>query len=152
GPAGGSLMLDLRREPSEYRSPDRPRVWAVWSAALTPVVLVGGWLIAAAVQPPGYDPVQETISVLAGDGAAHRWIMTLALFLVAIGYLLTAAGLRAVHPAARTVLLATSIAGFGVALFPQPPTGSAFDHMAFAVTGAALLLIWPFMMAFTRPS
>lgn len=147
-------MLELHRDrdSSRYRSAERPRLWAVWSAALTPVVLVGGWLIAAAVQPPGYDPVEQTISVLSGEGAAHRWIMTLALFLVAIGYFLTSTGLRAVHPAARTVLLAASIAGFGVALFPQPPTGSTFDHMAFAVAGAALLLAWPFMMAFTRPS
>lgn len=149
-------MLNLTSEPPGFGNlPDeRPRAWAVWAAASTPVVLIAVWILAEYIQPLayGYDPLQQTISVLAGYGAAHRWLMTLGLYLVALGYLITAAGLRSVHPGARMLLFVASLAGFGVALNPQPPSGTTFDHMAFAVTGVVLLLLWPFVMALTRPS
>src|SRR5258706_7467233 len=52
--------------------------WGVLSAGLAPVFLIGGFTVAAAVQPPGFSSVRDTISALAGLGAAHRWLMTAA--------------------------------------------------------------------------
>ena len=40
--------------------------WAAASAALSLVVMIGGWLAAEALQPPSYSPVRSTISGLAG--------------------------------------------------------------------------------------
>ena len=45
------------------------RGWAIASAALSPVVMIGGWLVAEALQPPSYSPVRSSISGLAGLGA-----------------------------------------------------------------------------------
>jgi len=36
--------------------------WASLSAAMAPVFLVGGWTLAAALQPAGYNSVRDTIS------------------------------------------------------------------------------------------
>jgi len=149
-------MLNLTSEPPGFNnlSDERPHAWGMWAAVATPIILIAFWIVAGYLQPQAeaYNPLQQTISVLAGYGAAHRWLMTLGLYLVAIGYLITAAGLRAVHQSGRMLLFVASLAGFGVALNPQPPSGTTFDHMAFAVTGAVLLLVWPFVMALTRPS
>jgi hypothetical protein len=51
--------------------------WGVVSSAATPLVLVGGWTIAASLQPLPVDPVAGTVSALAAVGAADRWVMTL---------------------------------------------------------------------------
>src|SRR5882672_9277581 len=66
--------------------------WAMASAALSPAVMMGGWLAAEALQPPSYSPVRSTISGLAGLGGTDRWIMTSCLLLVGACYFVTAAG------------------------------------------------------------
>ncbi len=138
--------------PAVGARPDSPPRWAVWATAFTPTVLIVGWIIAGELQPQGYDPVHETISVLSGLGAAHSWIMTAALYCVALGYLTTAVGLHGVHRSARMIIAFGGVAGLGVAYFPQPANGSTFDHMLFAVAGAGLLTLWPFVMAYWRPT
>ena len=47
--------------------------WAVGTALLAPAVLVGGWLIAGALQPASYSPMRQTMSVLAGHSGTDRW-------------------------------------------------------------------------------
>ena len=83
-------MIPWRARPAT--SSPAVRGWAVASAALSPVVMIGGWLAAEALQPPSYSPVRSTISALAGLGGTGRWIMTSALFVVGAGYFVTAAG------------------------------------------------------------
>src|SRR6202034_1699794 len=56
--------------------------WAVGTSFLAPVVLVGGWLIAGALQPASYSPMRQTMSVLAGQSGTDRWVMTVALLVV----------------------------------------------------------------------
>ena len=56
--------------------------WTVVTAALVPVVLVTGWVVAGALQPASYSPMQQTMSVLAGHTGTDPWIMTGALFVV----------------------------------------------------------------------
>ena len=46
------------------------------SSAAAPVLLIGGWTVAAGRQRGGFDPVVETISALAAHGADDRWLMT----------------------------------------------------------------------------
>lgn len=121
----------------------RVAAWAPYSAALAPVALVGGWTVTAALQPPGYDPLRETISALAAHGAAHRWVMTVALAVVGACHLATAAGLRPLRPAPRVLLAVAGVAGIGVAVFPQPADGSSGAHVLCATVSIAALAAWP---------
>jgi hypothetical protein len=88
-------MIPWRARPASS-SPAVPGC-AMASAALSPVVMIGGWLAAEALQPPSYSRVRSTISGLAGLGGTGRWIMTSALFVVGAGYFVTAAGLPGVR-------------------------------------------------------
>ncbi len=109
----------------------RPPGWALASSLGAFVALVGGWLAAGAVQPPGhYDAVGQTISVLAGHGAAHRWIMAAGLFVVGAAHLVTAAGLRGARVAARAALAVGGAAGLGLAAFAEPRHGTSAAHIA----------------------
>ena len=94
-PRQGPIQEQLRRLASSAAFPVRAEGtvpwWAVFSAGLAPVLLIGGWLAADAVQPASYSPIRETISVLAGAAGTDQWIMTGALFLVGSCYLVTAA-------------------------------------------------------------
>lgn len=92
--------LAARSVPSHRTVPG----WALASAGLSPVVLVGAWLVADALQPGSYSPVRQTVSALAGHAATHRWIMSGAMCLVAACYLLTALGLAGLRTSARVVL------------------------------------------------
>ncbi len=121
--------------------------WAVVSATLAPVALIGGWLVAAAVQPAGYDPVRQTISVLAGHAAEHRWLMTAALAVVGGCHLVTAAGLRSVRSAARGLLTIAGVASLAVAVFAEPARGSSGVHVASAGIAMVALSLWPLTVA-----
>lgn len=121
----------------------RPPWWAVVSSAGAFVALVGGWLAAEALQPPGYDPVRMTISALARHGADHRWVMTAALYAIGACHLVTGAGLRGVRTASRAVLALAGCAGLGLGACAQPDHGSTNAHMAFAVLGLVTLAVWP---------
>jgi hypothetical protein len=46
--------------------------WGLVSSAAAPVLLVGGWTLAAGLQPGSFDAVAGTISSLAAEGAADR--------------------------------------------------------------------------------
>ena len=65
--------------------------WGVVSSAMAPVLLVGGWTVAAGRQPPAFDPVADTVSALAAvrDGNLGRmrlWLIaTAVLGLVFLG-------------------------------------------------------------------
>src|SRR5260370_25982770 len=86
----------------------RPAVhrWAIVSAALSPVLLTGGYLLAGALQPASYNPMRETISAMAGQAGTDRWIMTGGIVLVASCYLLTPAALTAARASPRALPIA----------------------------------------------
>ena len=73
--------------------------WGVFSSAATPVLQIGGWSVAASLQPQSFDSVKQSVSALAGQGAADRWVMTLTFIVVAICYIATAVALRPAAPA-----------------------------------------------------
>jgi hypothetical protein len=95
------------------RSSRTAHQWAIISAALSPVLLTGGYLVAGALQPASYNPMRTTISVMAGQAGTDRWVMTGGLFLVGGCYLVTAAGLTGVRAPARALLIVAGPAGIG---------------------------------------
>jgi len=121
--------------------------WTVVSAALSPVLVTAGWLVADAVQPAGYDPIRKTVSVMAGYAGTDRWIMTGALFLVGGCQLVTAAGLAGVRVPARIVLAVAGLSSIGIAVSPEPVRGSTPQHVAWTALGATAIAVWPAFVA-----
>jgi len=129
-----------------------PRIpwWAVASAVLAPVALIGGWLYAGSIIP-GYDPVRQTISDLAA-GEPHRWVMTLALVLTGVAHIVTAVGLRPADLAGRTVLAVGGGATLILAWIPNNRTGhNVVGHMIATYLAFAALSVWPAVIALNRP-
>ena len=126
--------------------------WAVGTALLGPVVLVGGWLIAGALQPASYSPIRQTVSVLAGQSGTDRWVMTTALLLVGSCQIATGAGLTAVRMPARILLILTGVSTLGIAATPEPVTGPTWHHLAFAVSCVVTTLVWPLVVARRAPA
>ena len=115
------------------------RTWTVASAAVAPLAMIGGWTLAQSRQPPGYNPITQTISVLAGHTASDRWIMTTGLLLLGACYLVTAAGLPEVGRRGRTLLAAGGSAVIVVSFLPQPSS----LHPIFAGISFVSLALWP---------
>jgi hypothetical membrane protein len=115
------------------------RNWVIVSSIIAPVVLIGGWSGAATRQPSTYDSMRDTISALAAHGATDRWIMTTALAVVGVCYMVTASGLTDCGALARSLLGLGGAATIAVSLLPQPNAG----HVPAASVGFVLLAIWP---------
>ena len=137
-----SLSILVRARPAP-RGIDTMAPWTLGSALLAPLSLVACWLAAGFVQGGDYDAARQTISVLAGHAASHRWIMTLGLYSVSVCQILTAIGLTVARPLARILLGVGGVAGLGVAMFPQPPHGTAASHLVWATLSVSLLAVWP---------
>jgi hypothetical protein len=119
------------------------RWYAVLSSATAPVLLIGGWSVAAARQPAGFSSLTDTISALAGHGATDRMLMTLALLGVGLCHCLTALGLRPLAVPARVMLATGGVATVLVAAVPLPRTGSSGTHQLAATVAFACLALWP---------
>ena len=124
--------------------------WAIAAAGLSPILLVGAWTVAGSLQPPSYSPVRQTMSALAGHAATDRWIVTGAVLLVGLCYIVTALGLTGLRTSARVVLAVAGVSGIGVAVSPEPVHGSTPQHVAWTVVGAAAMSIWPAFVARRR--
>ncbi|MGH3897679.1 MAG: DUF998 domain-containing protein [Pseudonocardiaceae bacterium] len=117
--------------------------WAVLTATCAPVLLIGGWQLAATRQPSGFDPVSHTISALAARGATDRWIMTAALAGVGVCHMITAAGLRPAAVSGRVLFATGGAATVLLAAFPQPITGDSTVHVVTAAIIFPALSLWP---------
>jgi Protein of unknown function (DUF998) len=140
GPSAGNT-------PGLLRSGRPVAGWTVTTALLAPVVLVGGWLVAGALQPESYSPMRQTMSALAGQSGTDRWVMTAALVLVGGCQIATGAGLTGVGWPARILLIVTGASTLGIAASPEPATGPTPVHLAFAVSCAATTAVWPVLVA-----
>jgi hypothetical membrane protein len=120
-----------------------PPWWALLSSATAPVALIGGWTLAAQRQPDGYDSTVATISSLAAQDAADRWVMTVALLVVGVCHTVTALGLSRAACRGRVVLCLGGVATMLVALFPLPAMGDAPAHAAAAGVAFVALAVWP---------
>ena len=154
-PLAAAARRYVRRLASPATWPRRPRElvpwWTVVSAALSPVVVTAGWLVADAVQPAPYNPVRKTVSVMAGHAGTDRWIMTGALFLAGACQLATAAGLAGVRLRASIVLAVAGLSSIGIAASPEPVRGSTPQHVAWTSLGAVTIAIWPALAARRGP-
>jgi hypothetical membrane protein len=105
--------------------------------------MVGGWTVAATLQPR-YDPVADTVSALAAPGAADRWVMTLTFVVVGVCYVLTALALRQARTAGRLILITGAVAGMLVAANPER-AGDVYPwgHIIWASIGLAGVTAWP---------
>jgi hypothetical membrane protein len=121
--------------------------WALASAGAAPVLLVCGWTVAAARQPPGYDPIRDTISALAARGATDRWVMTSALAGLGACHVITAMGMRPARRGGRFVLAGGGGATVLVAAFPQPLRGTSVAHTIAAGAAFIALATWPVLAA-----
>ena len=117
--------------------------WGVLSAATAPLLLVGGWKLAAALQPGSYDELTRTVSALASEGANDRWVMTLAFVIVGACDVVTALALRPAAPPGRLILIVGGIAGTLVAASPDHGGGGSLAHAFWAAVGFAALTAWP---------
>jgi hypothetical protein len=126
--------------------------WGVVSSAVAPVLLAGGWTVAARLQPGSFNAVVSTISSLAARGAADRWVMTLALAGVGACYAVTALALRPAALPGRLILLAGGFATVMVAVNPEPAGGgSSLPHILWAATGFIALAVWPLAATKRQP-
>lgn len=137
---------EVRQDAWVHTVDDRTVPWfGLVSSAAAPVLLVGGWTVAAARQQGGFDSLERTISDLAAYGADDRWIMTTALAGLGLCHLTTAAALRQVAaPAGRAVLAAGGATTVLVAVFPLPADGSGSTaHTLVAGTAFLAMSLWP---------
>jgi hypothetical membrane protein len=141
-----------RRRPAAHGSVVRPVPWwGLVSSAAAPLLLIGGWTVAAAVQPLPFDAVIRTISDLAAGDAAHRWLMTIALVGVGVCHVVTSCALGCAAVAGRLVLALGGLATILVAAFPLPGgSGSSSVHTAVAAVAFVSLALWP-ALAWVRP-
>ncbi|MGI8450946.1 MAG: DUF998 domain-containing protein [Streptosporangiaceae bacterium] len=138
--------LGQRGPHARTAAPRRGRLvppWAIISADLTPILLTGGWLVAGALQPASYNPIQETVSVMAGHAGTDRWVMTGVLLLVGGCHLVTAAGLGGIRVPARILLILAGLSSIGIATSPEPIAGSTPQHLAWTSFGAVIITVWP---------
>ncbi len=118
--------------------------WGVASSVVAPVLLVSGWTIAAGLQRGSYNAVADTVSGLAADGAADRWVMTLAFLVAGACEVTTGLALRPAASAGRLILMVGGLAGLLVASSPEPAGGGGSARHTFgAVVGLIALAAWP---------
>jgi hypothetical membrane protein len=117
--------------------------WVVAAGSAAPVLLIGGFSLATAVQPASYDPVRDTISDLAAGGANDSWVMTSALVGVGLCYLLAALGLQPAGPIGRVLLGGAGVAVLLIAVFRTPVHGYSFAHELAVIAAALTVCTWP---------
>jgi len=115
---------------------------SIVSSLAAPISLIGGWTVAAAVQPGGFDAVTGTISALAGTDTPSRWIMTAAFVATGVAHIVTASGLGSAPKSARIGLAVGGASLITVAAFPVSATTAPLAHGAAAFVGFVSLACW----------
>jgi len=135
-------MVDGRRSTPDPNVKAIPW-WTVVAAGTAPVLLIGGFFVATAMQPASYNPVRDTISELAERGATDSWVMTSALAGLGLCYLLTALGLQPVGRVARVLLASGGVATLLIAVFRAPSHGYSLAHELAVIAAALTCCTWP---------
>ena len=118
---------------------------AIVSAYLTPVLFIGGTIVAG-LATPGYDPVRQTISELAAGDAPARVFMTIIFVATGLSHLVTIAFARGIGIPGRIAYLGGALASLAVAVFPLPSAaGTSAAHNTAAIIGFVLLAAWPIL-------
>jgi hypothetical membrane protein len=106
-------------------------------------LLIGGWTIAAELQPGSFDSAVQSISALAALGAADRWVMTSALVVVGLCHLVTAWALRPAATPGRVLIAACGVGDILVAANPLPVEGNSTPHALAATLAFVAMAAWP---------
>ncbi|WP_170213237.1 DUF998 domain-containing protein [Catellatospora citrea] len=117
----------------------------MFTSAAAPILLVGGWMFAEVLQPPGFDPVRDTISQLAALDATDRAVMTTALIGTGAAYLATAYAFGGVRRLGRLLIAIGGVGTILVAAFPLPAYPLA--HALSAGVAFLALAAWPLFAA-----
>ena len=118
--------------------------WGLVSSVAAPVLLIGGWTVAAGLQPDTFDSVSDTISALAALDASDRWVMTAGLAGLGVCHVTTALALRPLARPGRLMLAVGGVATLLVAAFPLPADESgSVPHTIAATVAFAALSVWP---------
>ncbi|MFC1405448.1 MULTISPECIES: DUF998 domain-containing protein [Streptacidiphilus] len=126
--------------------------WTLITAGTAPILLVGGWTVAALLLGSGYDPATDTISVLASVGEPYRWLMTAAIAGLGVCHVATAVGLRAAPLVGRIALAGAGGSAIVLALTPEPHDGASFQHGTVVAVGFSLMALWPALAARRGPA
>jgi len=138
--ASGTVSADVPGTPAMPGVP----WWGMVSAVVAPVLLISGWTFAAGLQRGTYNAVADTVSALAAEGGADRWVMTLAFLLAGAFEVVTGLSLRPAAAAGRLILMVGGVAGLLVAASPEPAGGGgSVRHMSVAAAGLVALAAWP---------
>ncbi|WP_405798288.1 DUF998 domain-containing protein [Streptomyces sp. NBC_01506] len=121
--------------------------WVLLSAGGAPLLLIGASAISQVLQGPAYNPVVDTLSILASYGARAYWLMTGILLVLGTCYVVTAHGLREAALPGRIALAGGGLSAMGLTLVPAPASGGALGHGVVAATGFVLLAVWPALAA-----
>jgi hypothetical membrane protein len=121
--------------------------WAVVAASLSPVLLIGGFFVATALQPATYSPIRDTISQLAGQGANDSWVMTSAITAVGLCYLLVALGLYPAASPGRVLLAVGGVTTLLIAGFQDPRLGYSLGHELAVIATVLTCCTWPIFAA-----
>ena len=118
-----------------------PGATARIAAVVAPLALIGGWTVAAVLQPAGYRHRHPTISDLAAAGARYPAVMTVAFLLTGCALISIARSLRWLAPGARRVVMVGGAAVVVVGLVPV--TTLALAHSVAAAVAFIAMAIWP---------
>jgi hypothetical protein len=116
--------------------------WAVISAIAAPVVLVASSSAATLLPASRYDPIGQTMSVLAATPRSAP-VMTIGFVLTAMCQIVTAIGLHVLRPAPRLLLAFAGGCGLAVAALPVSSHATVGVHLFAAAAGIVTLSIWP---------
>ncbi len=117
--------------------------WAVAAASAAPVLLIGGFLVAAAIQPVWYNPVHDTISEHGTQRATDSREMNSALAGLGFCYLLAALGLQPARRVGRVLLAGGGVATLLIAVLREPNHGYSLPHELSAIAAALTCCTWP---------
>ena len=76
--------------------------WGVASSVFAPIILIGGWTVAADLQPVPFNAIQRSISALGAVGMPYRWVIAATLLGVGVCHATTGIALRPAAEAAHT--------------------------------------------------
>ena len=112
-----------------------------WTAIGAQAAFTIGWVVAG-TQQPGYSATRQVVSRLAAGGAAHPWIVTLALLAWAGGFAALAAALPG-PLVARGLFAACALLAAALAVLPLdcPSCARSWHHVAHLYASGVLELV-----------
>ena len=117
--------------------------WGVASSVFAPIILIGGWTVAADLQPVPFNAIQRSISALGAVGMPYRWIIAVTLLGVGVCHAATGIALRPAAEAGRALLVIGGVSSILIAVNPQPSGGGSLAHEVFSLVGVVVMTLWP---------